>query len=142
MQLRIFAQPHMRLDSISCWSANQCRRIGYLEYICPQCEQTLDFHIKRGEAEEKAMTDKECIEQLTGEVRALRLYVNIMTYAMTITPENKEIVGLQGRKAFSENMVQAQEELAERPIALEAFETTLEEVVSTGTLALMPLEEQ
>ena len=88
------------------------------------------------------MTDKERIEQLTGEVRALRLYMNIMTYAMTITPENKEIVGPQGRKAFSENMVQAQEELAERPIALEAFETTLEEVVSTGTLALMPLEEQ
>jgi len=88
------------------------------------------------------MTDKERVEQLTGEVRALRLYANIMTYAMTITSENKGIVGPQSRKSFSENMVQAQEELAERPIALEAFETTLEEVVSTGALALMPLEEQ
>jgi len=88
------------------------------------------------------MTDKERIEQLAGEVCALRLYVNIMTYAMTVTSENKGIVVPQSRKSFSENMVQAQEELAERPIALEAFETTLEEVVSTGTLALMPLEEQ
>ena len=88
------------------------------------------------------MMDKERIEQLTGEVRALRLYVNIMTYALTVTPENQGIVGPQSRKSFSENMVQAQEELAERPIALEAFEATLEEVVSTGALALMPLEEQ
>ena len=46
LQLRVFAQPYMRLDSSSRWIANHCRRIGYLEYVCPQCEQTLDFNIK------------------------------------------------------------------------------------------------
>lgn len=29
------------------WILRHCKSIGYLEYVCPQCEQTLDFHIKR-----------------------------------------------------------------------------------------------
>ena len=55
LQLQVFAQPYTRQDSICRWIVNHCRRLGYLEYVCPQCEQTLDFHIKREEAEEEAL---------------------------------------------------------------------------------------
>ena len=88
------------------------------------------------------MTDKEQIERLTGEVRALRLYIDAVNYLMTVSPENKDTVQSQSQKAFAENMNRAQDELEDTPIALETFETTLEEVVEAGTLMLLPLDAQ
>ena len=89
-----------------------------------------------------ALTANKRIEQLTGEVRALRLYIEALNYLMTITSENKETVGPQSRKAFEKNVDQVQEEFADTPIALEMFNTTLEEIISTGNLALLNLEKQ
>ena len=89
-----------------------------------------------------ALTANERIEQLTGEVHALRLYIEALNYLMTITSENKETVGPQSRKAFEKNVDQVQEEFADTPIALEMFNTTLEEIISTGNLALLNLEKQ
>ncbi len=88
------------------------------------------------------MTDKEQIERLTGEVRALRLYIDAVNYLMTASSENKDTVLPQSKKAFEENMNRAQDELEDTPIALKAFETTLEEVVEAGTLMLLPLDVQ
>ena len=88
------------------------------------------------------MTDKEQIERLTGEVRALRLYLEAVNYLLTVSSENKDTVLPQTQKAFAENMNRAQDELEDTPIALEAFETTLEEVVEASTLMLLPLDAQ
>ena len=88
------------------------------------------------------MTDKEQIARLTGEVRALRLYIDAVNYLMTVSSENKDTVVPQSQKAFAENLNRAQDELEDTPIALEAFETTLEEVVEAGTLMLLPLDAQ
>ena len=91
------------------------------------------------------MTDKEQIERLTGEVRALRVYIDAVNYLMmaVVSSENKDTVPPQShQKAFTENMNRAQDELEDTPIALEAFETTLEEVVEAGPLMVLPLDTQ
>lgn len=90
------------------------------------------------------MTDKEQIERLTGEVRALRVYIDAVNYltSMVASSENKDTVLPQSQKAFAENMNRAQDELEDTPIALEAFETTLEEVAESSKLMVLPLDTQ
>ncbi len=45
--LAALAAPGSRNEPRYRWILQYCKSVGYLEYVCPQCEQMLYFHIKR-----------------------------------------------------------------------------------------------
>jgi len=48
LRLAAFAAPGSRNEPRCRWILQYCKSVGYLEYVCQQCEQTLYFHTKRG----------------------------------------------------------------------------------------------
>ena len=47
LKLKALVWPGTRHEPIYRWAMQYCRRIGYLEYVCPQCERTVNFQTKK-----------------------------------------------------------------------------------------------